>query len=245
MSKDEKKTASQCWLDVPMGEDTNDTIRGLCDIVWTYSRSWATNFNPDLTPGELSDLLRTLGKEAIALVKAINALQGSRVFLSQIGKESSEDPPRPRAIGFRKWFVTEQQDGALVEDLRYLQKISRELAIEVVKQKATKSGRRSGPAGRKVMLETLLMDVGRIVLIHRRPRGHIVPIARSIHECATGKGVGRSSGSSWGLRSYKRIQALLDDFEANLPPLPTPGNATVREHTRLIQFLIEHGVISR
>lgn len=233
LRNEEQETAGLCWGDAPFGQGENEVIRGLGDIAWAYSRLIQLSFGDDLQPGELETRLKDISKQAKELRKGINFLKNKQTFLRKIG----EDPPCARAKAFRNWFVIHPgTDGRMVEALEELEKFSKELAAEVGFGKLAKAGAR--PGRRRIPVEFLFRGVGAIVLVRGRPKTHILPIGRVIHEWSTGG----STGEKWGERPLARLRPALEQFQADLPillqELPDPS-----QHTRLLQFLVNKGVV--
>lgn len=186
---------------------------------------------PKMTPHEVERALSSLAVAALDLRAKIQRVQESPECLRMIEALSGPSALSPlswtvaeRALvgsELHSWFLMRRgrwvedgsfeedepswgQDGMRAYELEDFAKVMNVLATQAATRKQAPNGPRKG-ASRPVTVEGMLFLVGRMVRFQNRPWGHILPIARTMHEWVTGEQVGRE----WGKRPFERIKAYL------------------------------------
>ena len=116
-------------------------------------------------------------------------------------------------------------DGTRPDELDALAHTLDELAHDAASRKQSPNGPRDGFSSRRTPLEWLLFSIGRMVRMRNGKITHIIPIARKVHEWATGI----QPGDDWADRPFKRVKPMIkalkcdesDEYRVPSPRVPS------------------------
>jgi hypothetical protein len=200
---------------------------------WTLARKSPSQGKK--SPHEVEKEFRRLAASARDLMAKIQQI--SQDCLDLVENAALEAPPLVTSgwttqQRFRQysdlhaWFQMRrghyQEDGSIEEDepwwgedgmrpleLRALTETFESLADTVAAKKQAPNGLRAGFTGRQTSLEWLLFHIGRMASFRKCPMTHVIPVARKIHEWATGE----SPGDEWGKRPFEHVLPWIKKLE--------------------------------
>ena len=211
LPKNQRATALACWEG--FGDWDHATVAGVHYAAWAYAHSLlfrkAAMPSARMKPHLIEKELGRVAADARALLSKLGNL--SPFSLELICIQLQEDSGLWKA------------GGMMVHELESLAGNVEVIAKAVADRKQPPNGRRQGVSGRVPPVEHLLFDIGRMVSFRKGKVTHILPIARVVHEWATGE----VPGPEWGERPFEQVRPKLDvlnwDAYGDVQRTPAPA----------------------
>lgn len=232
LPKRERNTAQACWESYHYGDWDDPPMGGIEWAARAYKLTLAgeSPSKARRTPHEVEKELRRLAASARDLmVKVQQISQECLDLVENAAVEATPFVPSEWIVGqhsvqhpdLHAWFQMRRghycEDGSLEEDepwwgkdgmrpleLQTLANACETLADQVATRKQAPNGPRSGFTGRRTPLEYLLFSTARMASFRMCPMAHVIPIARKVHEWATGE----APGGEWGKRPFEHVLPL-------------------------------------